>query len=302
MPGASLLPPRHAAHVGQPVRDALVAVDARLLAGEQVALVRLAGARRLLGQVHGLGAVAVAAFQRVVRLHARPFVDGEFEPLVDELFARVDGAEQVAPDLLGRLHLAGDLVGPVVRHVTVRTGCAHARAVGEVDRALELLEHVAPHLVARRAEFLRVGELEGGVEGAPEQDAGDEAREHQQAQAEHRAGPAQDAPKLPREVVGAAEEGRRRLRALARRHRRVPPGAERASSVSMSTKSLGTGALASYCGTWQEVQKKRRGDTVARNWPSRSMKCVMLIMGAWDSPVRERAWQARQRLPLRSTW
>ena len=38
--GRRLLPARHVAHVGQMVGDALVAVDAGLLAGEQEALVR----------------------------------------------------------------------------------------------------------------------------------------------------------------------------------------------------------------------------------------------------------------------
>jgi hypothetical protein len=50
------------------------------------------------------------------------------------------------------------------------------------------------------------------------------------------------------------------------------------------------------------VQKNRRGDTEARNCPSRSMKWVMLIIGAWDSPVRARAWHDRHLLPLMSTW
>jgi hypothetical protein len=52
------------------------------------------------------------------------------------------------------------------------------------------------------------------------------------------------------------------------------PGAARLSIVSISTKSLVTGGATTFCGTWHEVQKKRRGDTEARNWPSRSMKWV----------------------------
>src|SRR5262249_61787106 len=132
-------------------------------------------------------------------------------------------------------------------------------------------------------------QLARAVEGAPEPRAGDEAADHQHPEADHGARAPQHAPQLPCEVVEAAIPRRRALRAFARRHRRAPPGAVRASSASMSTKSFSTGALTSCCGTWQEVQKNRRGDTVARNWPSRSMKCVILIIGACDSPVRDRA-------------
>src|SRR3546814_5434449 len=75
--------------------------------------------------------MAVAAFQAVVGLEPRPFVLRQREPVVQELPAGVDGAEDVPPHLLGCLHLAGDLVGPVVRHVAVRAGGAHARTRSE---------------------------------------------------------------------------------------------------------------------------------------------------------------------------
>src|SRR5215470_17190365 len=48
------------------------------------------------------------------------------------------------------------------------------------------------------------------------------------------------------------------------------------------------------------VQKKRRGDTEARNSPSRSMKWVIETIGACDSAVRACAWQDRHLLPLMS--
>jgi hypothetical protein len=56
------------------VRDALVAIDASLLAVEQEALMGGGCARRLLSDIHRPGAVAVAAFQRIVGLEAGPFV------------------------------------------------------------------------------------------------------------------------------------------------------------------------------------------------------------------------------------
>src|SRR5258705_1617067 len=87
-----LLPAGNAAHVGQMVGDSLVAVDAGLLAGEQEALVRGRRARRLLGDVHRLRAMAVAAFQRIVGLETRPFVQRQFQPVIDEYLAAVDAA------------------------------------------------------------------------------------------------------------------------------------------------------------------------------------------------------------------
>src|SRR3954451_20110473 len=90
-----LLPAGNAAHVGQMVGDALVAVDAGLFLGEQEALVRDRGPRRLLGDVHGIGPVAVAAFQRIVGLEARPFMRRQLEPVILEFLAGVDRAEDL---------------------------------------------------------------------------------------------------------------------------------------------------------------------------------------------------------------
>ena len=94
------------------------------LPGEKIARVDCGGALRLLGQVHRHRGMAVAAFEAVVGLQPRPFVLGQFEPVIEELAARVDGAEDLAPDFLRGLHLAGDLVGPFVRDVAVGTGGA----------------------------------------------------------------------------------------------------------------------------------------------------------------------------------
>src|ERR1700746_3726965 len=114
------------------------------------------GPRRLLSDVHRLRAVAVAAFQRIVGLEAGPAVLREPEALCEELLARVDEPEQMTPDLFRGLHLARDLVGPVVRHVAVRTACADAGAVGEMDRRFQLLENIVTHLVATGAELFGV--------------------------------------------------------------------------------------------------------------------------------------------------
>ena len=61
-----------------------------------------------------------------------------------------------------------------------------------MDGLLQLLEHVVVHLVAAGAEALRVGQLERGVEGAPEAHPGDEAAEREKAEAEIDAGAGQD--------------------------------------------------------------------------------------------------------------
>src|SRR5215831_9097827 len=108
------------------VGDALVAIDAGLLTRKQEPLVRLDRARALPRGIHRLRAVAVATFERVIGFHARPFVLGKLETMVEEFFAGIDGAENLAPDFLRRLHLARDLVGPVVGNVTVGTAGAHA--------------------------------------------------------------------------------------------------------------------------------------------------------------------------------
>src|SRR5205085_11192429 len=118
--------------------------------------------------------------------------------------------------------------------------------------------------------------------------------------------PHQHLPELARKVPASRDQAAPGLQPFAgliggRRHRR-PPGLARDGSVSISVKSLLTGGLAVFCGTWHSVQKKRRGEIEARNWPSRSMKCVIETIGACDSAVRARAWHDRHLLPLRSIW
>ncbi len=88
--------------------------------------------------------MAVTTLQRVIGFESRPLVLRQFETIFHELFTRVDGAEEMSPHLLGCLHLAGDLVGPVVRHVTVGAGGAHAGAVGVVDRDGNFRSEITP--------------------------------------------------------------------------------------------------------------------------------------------------------------
>src|SRR5213075_1855184 len=98
-----------------------------------------------------------------------------------------------------------------------------------------------------------------------------EAGEHQHAEPEHRTRPAQHVPQFDDKAPHPRQSGTARRCRIDRAHRR-PPGAALLSMESMSTKSLSTGGFTTFCGTWHSVQKKRRGDTEARNWPSRSMK------------------------------
>src|SRR5215475_2498433 len=108
----------------------------------------------------------------------------------------------------------------------------------------QLLEHVGAHLVARGAEGLCVGQFQGGVERAPEKNASDEARKHEDAETEYRGWAAHDVPDRERE--GPRPAPQRRLRAFCRRHlHRRPPGGALVKSVSISTKSLSTGAFTS---------------------------------------------------------
>src|SRR5262249_5193506 len=86
----ALLPARNVAHVRQMMRDALVAIDAGFFARKQQPLMSFNCARALTGYVHRLGAVAVAAFKRVVCFHARPLMDREFETMIEKLLACID--------------------------------------------------------------------------------------------------------------------------------------------------------------------------------------------------------------------
>src|SRR5262245_10219341 len=92
-----------AGHVGEAVGDALVAIDAGLVArivtrGERGGM-RFRGALALAREVHRQELVAVAALERIVGLEARPLALGQLPPLGNELLARADGAEDEAPDL-----------------------------------------------------------------------------------------------------------------------------------------------------------------------------------------------------------
>src|SRR4051812_32894037 len=85
----SLICRSHRRHVGQPVRDALVTVDARLLAAIEGGRMLVGGAFRLACEIHRLELMAVAALERIVCLEPGPFTLRELEPLVEKLFARI---------------------------------------------------------------------------------------------------------------------------------------------------------------------------------------------------------------------
>src|SRR5215208_7146564 len=97
--------------------------------------------------------MAVAALQRVIGAHARPLALCEVPPKVEESLTCGNRAEDVAPDLLGRLHFPRNLPRPLMWHMAIRAARAHAGPVGEMDGALQLLEDVAPHLMAADTEF-----------------------------------------------------------------------------------------------------------------------------------------------------
>ena len=82
------------------MRDAFVAIDTGLLTSEQKTLVRLDSPWTLPRGVHRLRAVTVTAFQRVVGLHASPFMNRQFEPVVEKFVARADRSEKLSPDFL----------------------------------------------------------------------------------------------------------------------------------------------------------------------------------------------------------
>src|SRR3954467_2443108 len=104
-----------------------------------------------------------------------------------------------------------------------------------MDGALEVLEHVAAHLVAAHAERLAVRQLHGSVEATPEDYAGHETGKHQGAETEDCARPADDAPDFPGKIIKPSPPWRIRARRglRGRAHRRFS-GTDCSSTVSMS--------------------------------------------------------------------
>ena len=74
-------------HIGQFVRDPLVAIDARAFPGNKKSSVNISCTPGLLGEIHRYGRVTVPALQRIICLHARPFMLGKLEAHVEELMA-----------------------------------------------------------------------------------------------------------------------------------------------------------------------------------------------------------------------
>src|ERR1051326_1309727 len=76
-------------------------------------------------------------------------------------FSRVSIVPKIfPPHFLGGLHLARDLVGPVMRDVTIVTVSAHARSMGIMHGRFELFERIGAHFVARDAEGLGIHEFQ----------------------------------------------------------------------------------------------------------------------------------------------
>src|SRR5690606_13630331 len=230
------------------MRDALVTVDARVLVAFERDRMHLHGAQALPRPVHESIGVAIAAFERVVRLQPRPLVLRELEAMREKLLARVDAPEDLAPHLFRRLHLASDLVRPFVRHVTIGTGRAHAGAVAVVDRCPELGERVVAHLVAAHAKLFRVCRFQCGIETAPEQDPADEAAEREEPDPQAPARRAERTPPLSGSILDLH-------RGVSRALRRFPPASSCdarscSSNVWTSRNSLATSGFASVCTTW----------------------------------------------------
>ena len=127
--------------------------------------------------------MTVSTFKRVILFHPVPFIFRKFTAMGLEFLPCVDRAEELAPDFLGGLHLAGDLVRPVMGDVTVRTGCPDAGTVGIMDGRFQFRIDIFTHFVTPDTELFRVGDFQGGVETTPENDAGNETANGQKAEA-----------------------------------------------------------------------------------------------------------------------
>src|SRR4029078_12602588 len=137
--------------------------------------------------------------------------------------------------------------------MAVRARGANARAVREVNGAAQLLIDVRFHFMSAGAEGLGIGHSERGMEGTPEHDSADKAAERQECQAECRCRRAQQAPAPQDYRFDPAD------------HCSLPAGLKPSSLISL--KVFGTSGFASACGTWQAVQKYRRGETSASICP-----------------------------------
>src|SRR4029453_111332 len=107
--------------------------------------------------------MTITTFKRIVRLHSRPFMLGEFEAMGDKLLARIDRTENFSPNLLRGLHLACNLIGPFVRNMAIWAVGAHARSIVIVDSCFQLLEDIGAHLMTGGAEGFRIRQLQRGI-------------------------------------------------------------------------------------------------------------------------------------------
>ena len=119
--------------------------------------------------IHGVFRVAIAALARVTRLHRVPNVLRELEPMLVELFRRVDGPQGLMQELITGLDLPPDLEKPFMRHVAIGADRTHSELILEVNGLHVFLIHRVAHLMAGGAESQRIRRFHRPVEPAPEQ-------------------------------------------------------------------------------------------------------------------------------------
>jgi hypothetical protein len=146
-----------------------------------------------------------------------------------------------------------------------------------MGRVLQLLEDVVVHFVTGGAELLVTS---SAVLKAPHHPA-DETAEREKSQAQMRAWAAGDPPEPDEECLDPLHGGFSLLSRFDEKH-----VLERARHERLGVRLLDVTGGAEY----------RRGVTLARTWPSRSMKWMTLIIGAPEPSVNWRRWQSRQRL------
>ena len=118
--------------------------------------------------------MAVTSLERVVFLKTLPLPACQVESMLGKFFRCTNGTGNLAPDFLARLYLAYDLVGPLVRHVTVRATGANTRAITVVDATGVGRVNIVLHLVAANTELLGIGHFHGPVKSNHVGHAGEE--------------------------------------------------------------------------------------------------------------------------------
>lgn len=88
----------------------------------------------------------------------------------------VDLAGDFAPEFFAGLHFSYDFMGPFMGDIAVGTAGANAGAIAVVNGGFQFLEDIVVHFMAAGAKRFRITGFHKGIEAAPEDNVGGEAK------------------------------------------------------------------------------------------------------------------------------